>query len=144
MKKAASLLVTALLAAPVLSGCGGDSAYCAAVKDKQSTLDSFGSKKTDNSFSAYTKVARAIAKEAPAGAKKDWTALADATAGVLKAHRAAGIRLEDMTDKDKVAALGTDQLAKLNDAYDTFNSTTKKQGEAVVDNVSAECDITLT
>lgn len=143
MKKAASVLITGVLAATVLAGCGGDSPYCAAVKDKQSSLESFGEKRTNAGFSAYTKVARAIASEAPGGVKKDWTALADATAGVLKAHRSVGIRLEQMSNTAKVAELSTAQLKTINDSYNAFNRATKTQGKAVVDNVVKECKITL-
>jgi hypothetical protein len=142
MSKTASMLVTSVLAVTVLAGCGGDDPYCAAVKENQASLDSFGQKRNEKAFTTYAKALRAIATDAPDTIKDDWSKLGAVTDGVLKAHDKVGLPLQDMTDTAKVAALDSDDLARLNKAYDKFNDT-GKQRKAVVADVKKTCDVTL-
>ena len=83
-----------------------------------------------------------IAKVSPTEVRKDWTALANATSGIVAAQKTAGIPLEDMTDKTKLAKVSPAKQDKLNVAYKAFNGTTA-QRTAVVKNVLQECDIKL-
>ena len=143
MRRHAAVLATAVLALTVLTGCGGEDPYCAAVKEHQSALDSFGQKRTQAGFTTYAEAVRAITATAPDSVRDDWAALGDVTTGVLEAHDKVGIPLEDMNDTATVDGLSADDLATLNDAYDAFNDTAA-QRKAVVANVKTACDITLT
>ena len=142
MKRTATVLVTTIVATMTLTGCGGASDYCEAVDTNKASLNTFGQKRTDAAYAKYAKVFADVAKVAPASVKKDWTALSDATDGVIEAQKTAGVKLEDMTDEAKVKKLGKAELKELNDAYKAFNATTK-QRTAVVKNVLQECDIRL-
>ncbi|MEO6473060.1 MAG: hypothetical protein ABIR57_13800 [Aeromicrobium sp.] len=141
MKRVSVALVVAMMAAGTLSGCGG-SAYCDDIKGGQKTLNSFGQTRTNKAYQGYADLLRKIAKDAPKDVQKDWTKLASRTEGVLAAQKSVGLKLEDMTNTKKVAALKKADLAKLNDAYTSFNGTTKERA-SVVKNVKQECKITL-
>lgn len=142
MNRFASALITTVVAGAVLAGCGGDSPYCASVKENQTALDSFGQKRTTAGFTSYDKAVRAIRKTAPDDIKGDWAALDKALRGVLKAHEEVGISLEDMKDPAKLQALGSDDLATLNDSYERFQKT-GTQRSAIVANIKSSCSITL-
>ncbi len=143
MKRAVVGVVTTVVAFGILSACGGDSAYCAAVKDKQTTLNSLGDKRTNAAYRSYASAFKSVAKVSPPTVKQDWTELAEVTASVLNAQKKVGVKLEEMSDQSKVKGLDTDQLKTLNNAYEAFNKTTP-QRRAVVKNVKEECEITLT
>jgi hypothetical protein len=142
MSRTAAFLVTTIVGATVLSGCGGGSAYCDAVEKDKSSLNTFGEKRTDAAYARYATVFEGVAKVAPKTVKKDWTALADVTKGVIAAQKAVNLKLEEMTDTAKVKKLTEAQLKQLNTAYEAFNGTTA-QRTAVVKNVKQECKITL-
>ena len=142
MKRSATLLVTTIVAATTLSGCGGGNAYCDAVEKDKAALNTFGEKRTDAGYANYAKVFQGVAKAAPAAVRKDWTTLADVTKAVIAAQKGVGLTLEEMTDATKVKKLNAAQLKKLNAAYEAFNGTTA-QRTAVVKNVKQECKITL-
>ena len=143
MKHAVTGVISAAAVIATLTGCAGESAYCTAVKDQEKTLNSLGEKRTNAAYRSYARAFRSVAKVSPESVKQDWTELAEVTASVLNAQDKADIKLEEMTDQDKVAKLGTAQLKSLNNAYEAFNKTTP-QREAVVKNVKEECDIELT
>jgi len=142
MMRAVIVVITTAVAITTLTACGED-AYCSAVKEHESTLNSLGEKRTNAAYRSYARAFRSVAKVSPPAVKKDWTELAEVTASVLNAQDKAGIKLEDMTDQSKVTKLGTEQLKTLNNAYEAFNKTTP-QRRAVVKNVKEECEITLT
>ncbi len=142
MSRTAAILVSTIVGATVLSGCGGGNAYCDAVDKDKTSLNTFGEKRTDAAYAGYAKVLDGVSKEAPASIKKDWKALADATRGVIAAQKAVNLKLEEMTDTAKVKNLNEAQLKQLNTAYEAFNGTTA-QRTAVVKNVKQECKITL-
>jgi hypothetical protein len=142
MSRTAAFLVTTIVGATVLSGCGGGSAYCDAVEKDKSSLNTFGEKRTDAAYARYAKVFEGVAKVAPKTVQKDWTTLADVTKGVIAAQEAVNLKLEEMTDTAKVKTLTEAQLKQLNTAYEAFNGTTA-QRTAVVKNVKQECKITL-
>lgn len=142
MNKTAAVLVTAVVAGSVLAGCGGDDPYCAAVKDNKSALDTFGKKRTDAGFTRYADALRAITTTAPDSSKDDWAKLGSVTSRVVKAHKKAGIALQDMDDPAKVGRLSAADLKSLNNAYAAFNDTTK-QRTAVVKDVKDVCGVTL-
>lgn len=165
MKRVSIALTGAVLAAGVLSGCGGN-AYCDAVKDGQDTLNSFGSSRTSKAFGQYADLLNGIAKVAPADAKQDWTAIADATSDVVRQTSKLGLKLEQIPTqqefgssakaaKAKVAAFNSlrtelkltdaDFAAKspLNKSFLTFSETVKTHGVKVVKNVKQECEIDL-
>jgi hypothetical protein len=131
-----------VMTAGTLSGCAGGKEYCDTVKDGQTTLNKFGKTRSDKAYQGYSNLLGAIAKVAPKDIKPSWTKLADETDGVLEAQKSAGIKLEEMSDTKKVAALKAADLKKLNDAYMGFNGTTKERA-AVVKNVKQECKLTL-
>lgn len=142
MTRTAAFLVSTLVCATVLSGCGGGSAYCDAVEKDKASLNSFGEKRTDAAYAGYAKVLDGVAKVAPKTIKKDWTALADVTKGVIAAQKTVDLKLEEMTITAKVKKLSPAQLKQLNTAYEAFNATTA-QRTSVVKNVKQECKITL-
>jgi hypothetical protein len=142
MRRTATVLVTTIVAATTLSGCGGGSAYCDAVEKNKTSLNTFGEKRTDVAYAGYAKVFSSVAKVAPTDIKKDWTTLADVTKGIIAAQKDAGLKLEEMTNAAKVKKLSQAKLKKLNDAYEAFNGTTA-QRTAVVKNVLQECEIKL-
>ena len=142
MNRFATALVTTAVAGAVLAGCGGDSPYCASVKENQKALDSFGQKRTTAGFTSYDKAVRAIRKTAPDEIKADWAALDKALRGVLKAHDEVGIALEDMKDTTKLQALSSDDLATLNDSYEKFEKT-GSQRSAIVADLKSSCSVTL-
>lgn len=142
MKRVSVALTVMLMAAGTLSGCGGSNEYCDTVKAGQKTLNSFGQTRTDKAYEGYSALLNKIAKVAPKDIKSSWDTLATKTDGVLKAQGAVGLKLEEMTDKKKVAKLKAADLKKLNSAYTAFNGTTKERA-AVVKNVKQECKITL-
>ena len=142
MSRTAAFLASTLVSVAMLSGCGGGNAYCDAVKKDESSLNTFGQKRTDAAYASYVKVFDGVAKVAPASIKKDWKSLADVTKGVIAAQKAVDLKLEDMTDTAKVKKLTPAQLSQLNKAYEAFNGTTTQRA-AVVKNVKQECKITL-
>ena len=142
MTRIAAILISTLVGAMVLSGCGGGSAYCEAVEKDQKSLNTFGDKRSNAAYASYAKVLDGIAKDAPKAIAKDWTALADVTKGVIAAQKAVDLKLEEMTDAAKVKKLSEAQLKQLNTAYQAFNGT-KEQRNAVVKNVKQKCKITL-
>ena len=142
MKSTATVLVMAIVGITTLSGCGGGDPYCEAVDKIKNTLNTFGEKRTNAAYAKYAKVFGDVGKEAPASIKKDWTTLSTVTTGILDAQKKTGLKLEDMTDSEKVKKLSDAQLKELNAAYKTFNGTTK-QRNAVVKNVKQECKINL-
>lgn len=142
MRRTAATVVTGLVAVATLTACSGQSAYCEAVETNTETLNSFGKERTDAAYASYSTTFREVAELAPEAVQEDWTQLAEATDGVIEAQSQVGLALEDMTDEDKVAELGTEQLAQLNEAYEAFNDTSD-QRTAVVTNVKQECEITL-
>jgi hypothetical protein len=142
MKKAATVMVTTIVGITTLSGCGGGNPYCDVVEHNQSTLNTFGQKRTNAAYTKYAKAFADVGKEAPASIKKDWTALSTVTTGILQAQDKAGIKLEEMTDTAKLSKLNKGQLEQINAAYEKFNGT-NKQRNAVVKNVQQECDIKL-
>ncbi|MCW2768665.1 MAG: hypothetical protein JWR27_98 [Aeromicrobium sp.] len=141
MIRTVALLVTTSVAATVLAGCGGDSAYCAAVKEHESALKSYG-KRSNASFTSSTAATRDIGKVAPAEVKKQWSQITAATDGVLAAHRQAGISLQDMTDPAKLAGLDEADRATIQKSYDRFNQS-RTPRKAVVKNIEDECEIRL-
>ncbi|MGH3456656.1 hypothetical protein [Aeromicrobium sp.] len=143
MMHAVAGLITTVLAVSTLTACGGDSPYCTAVKDQKTTLNSLGENRTTAAYRSYARAFRSVAKVSPPAVKKDWTELAEVTASVLNAQDKVGIKLEEMSDVDRVKKLSTGQLKSLNNAYEAFNKTTQ-QRRAVVKNVKQECEITLT
>ncbi len=142
MNKLVTALISTTVVGVMLSACGGEDPYCAAVTSGQKALNSFGEKRTDAGFASYAKAVTAITMTAPDAIKVDWAMLGSVTNGVLKAHEKVGIPLEDMTDPAKVEALSADDLKTLNTAYDAFNNTAA-QRKAVVADVKSTCDITL-
>lgn len=142
MMRAVAGVVTSAIAVTTLTACAGEDPYCTAVKEQSSTLNTLGEKRTTTGYRSYAEAFRSVAKVSPPSVKKDWTELAEVTASVLNAQDKAGIKLEEMTDVDKVEKLSTEQLKSLNNAYEAFNKTTE-QREAVVKNVKQECEITL-
>jgi hypothetical protein len=142
MTRAVIGVIAAVVAFTTLAACGDDP-YCTAVKGQKATLNSLGEKRTNAAYRSYARAFRSVAKVSPAAVKKDWTELAEVTAAVLNAQAQVDIKLEEMSDVDKVKKLTTAQLKTLNSAYEAFNKTTP-QRRAVVKNVKQECDITLT
>jgi hypothetical protein len=142
MNRAATGVLTGAVAIALLAGCGGDDAYCAAVKENRSALDGFGTKDTQADFTTETKAVQNIATTAPDGIKDDWAAVGAAMERVTKAQKAADITLEDMADADALGEVGEKDLAAINKAYDVFNKTTKQRA-AVVKDVRTTCEITL-
>jgi hypothetical protein len=142
MIRTVALLVTTSVAASVLAACGGDSAYCSAVEEHETTLQGFGTKKTDAGFRSYVKVTRQIGNVAPEDVAKQWRTITSATQGVLKAHQQVGISLEDMKDADKLAGLNEADRATIQTSYDRFN-TSRTARKKVVASIRKECDITL-
>lgn len=138
--------VTSIVAATILlaslSGCG-QSPYCKAVDDNKVALNSLGEQRTNEAYRQYARAFRTVANVAPDDVREDWAKLADVTDGVVAAQNKAGIKMEDMLDENEVTKVPTDKLKLLNDAYQAFNDTGKER-KAVVENVKAECDITLT
>jgi hypothetical protein len=141
MMRAVAGVITTVVAMTTLTACGDDP-YCTAVKNHQATLNSLGEKRTDAAYRSYARAFRSVAKVSPASVKQDWTELAEVTASVLNAQGKVGIKLEEMTDAEKVKKLDTEQLKTLTNAYEAFNKTTP-QRRAVVKNVKQECEITL-
>ncbi|AXT85309.1 hypothetical protein C6I20_09005 [Aeromicrobium sp. A1-2] len=142
MKKTAVVLISTIVGATTLAGCGGSNPYCDVVKKDQDTLNTFGQKRTDADYAKYAATFKAVAKDAPSSIKKDWMTLSTVTQGIITAQKDAGLKLEDMTDAAKVKKIDSGQLTKLNTAYKKFNATTA-QRNAVVKNVLQECDIKL-
>lgn len=142
MIRTVALVVTTSVAATVLAACGGDSAYCSAVKDHESSLQGFGSKKTNAAFTSYATVTRQIAKVAPEDVAKQWRSITTATEGVLKAHRQVGVSLEDMKDPDKLLALNEADRATIQASYDRFNRS-RADRKTVVTSIREECDVKL-
>ena len=143
MMRAVIGVIATLVAFTALTACAGEDPYCTAVKKQESTLNSLGEKRTNAAYRSYARAFRSVAKVSPPAVKKDWTELAEVTAAVLNAQGKVDIKLEEMSDADKVKKLDTAQLKTLNNAYEAFNKTTP-QRRAVVKNVKQECEITLT
>jgi hypothetical protein len=141
--KTAAALATTLLAAAVLSGCGGDSAYCAAVKDNQRALDSFGTTPTDAAFAKEARAVRRVAATDPEKVADDWSAIDRAMRGVQKAQKKAGITFDGLNDPEKRAEADDADVEAIQKAYARFNDTAK-QRKTVVDDVKKTCDVTLT
>ncbi|AWB92539.1 hypothetical protein [Aeromicrobium chenweiae] len=142
MHRTAALLVATIVATTTLAACGGDSEYCAAVKKDESTLNTFGKKRTDAAFAKYRRTTRTLATLAPEGAKKDWTALTTALNGVVDAQKAVGLKLEDIS-ASSVAKLPVEQSESLSDAYTAFNKAVARHGKRVEANVKSECGVEL-
>ncbi|MGI9083973.1 MAG: hypothetical protein ACR2FE_01615 [Aeromicrobium sp.] len=142
MMRAVAGVVTTALAITTLTACAGEDPYCVAVEEQKATLNSLGEKRTDAAYRSYARAFRSVAKVSPPAVKKDWTELAEVTASVLNAQEKADIKLEEMSDVEKVKKLSIEELKSLNNAYEAFNKTSQ-QRRAVVKNVKQECEITL-
>ena len=142
MNRTVAALVTGLVATGVLSGCGGDSPYCAAVKDNQPALNTFGRATTDAAFAKEAKAVRAIAATDPEKVAKDWTAIDRAMRGVLSAQKKTGLTFADLADPDKRADADSDDIETVNKAYAAFNDTSSAR-LAVVRDVSSTCKVDL-
>lgn len=140
--KTAAVLATTLLAAAVLSGCGGDSAYCAAVKENQRALDRFGSATTDAAFAKEARAVRSIAATDPEKVAGDWTTIDRAMQGVQKAQKKAGITFDGLNDPDKRAEADDADVEAIEKAYARFNDTTKQRTTVVAD-VEKTCKVSL-
>lgn len=141
MRRLATTTVTVLVTSLALTSCG-TSDYCAAVEKHEESLNTYGSDKTNEAYTASVAMFREIAKVAPEKVTEDWTALADVTQGVLDAQEEVGVSLEDLTNPEQVAGLDGDDVKTLNEAYAAYNDSVE-QRESVVDNVKEECEITL-
>lgn len=142
MNRIVAALVTATAVGSLLAGCGGDSPYCAAVKENQKALETFNAKPSTKTYTTYAEAVKAIRAEAPAAVKSDWTKLGTAIDGVLAAQKKADIPLEDVADTSKVEQLDSDDLATLKKAYDAFNKTAP-QRKAIVADIQKTCDVSL-
>ncbi len=142
MTRLAGPAALALAASVLLGGCSSPSAYCQLVQDDQKALDSFGKERTTAAFTADAKRFRRLADLASASVADDWTRLAEVTERVLAAHEKSGLSLEDAQDPAVLAETDSDDLDRVNKAYEKFNATSKERA-AVVKNVSDECDIDL-
>lgn len=142
MTRTAAVVAVTLLGGSLLGGCGGDSPYCAAVKQNQAALNSFGTAVSDATFAKEAKAVRAVAATDPEKTAKDWTAIDKAMRTVLKAQKKTGMTFADLGDPDKRAAADSDDIETINKAYGAFNDTAE-QRKAVVEDVSSTCDVTL-
>jgi hypothetical protein len=142
MNKTVQLLVTGVVAASVLAGCGGDDPYCAAVKEQKTSLDSFGAKKTDKGLKREAEAVRIIATEAPDKAKKNWSTVGAALDDVLAALKSADTTLQAMADPQTVRDMDQDDVDRIRKAYDVFNETSVQRA-ALVKDIASTCDITL-
>ncbi|MBD8606184.1 hypothetical protein IFT73_04910 [Aeromicrobium sp. CFBP 8757] len=140
--RTAAAVVATLLGAGLLGGCGGDSPYCAAVKENQSALDSFGTKVSDKTFAREARAVRAIAATDPAKVGDDWTAIDKAMRRVLSAQKKTGMTFADLNDPEQRADADSDDLETVTKAYGVFNDTAQ-QRKAVVEDVETTCDVTL-
>lgn len=140
--KTAAVLATTLLAAAMLSGCGGDSAYCTAVKDNQRALDTFGTATTDAAFAKSARAVRRVAATDPEKVGRDWKAIDQAMRGVQKAQKKAGITFDGLNDPEKRAEADDADVEAIEKAYARFNDTAK-QRKAVAEDVKKTCDVTL-
>lgn len=141
MRRVAAAVAVATMALASLTGCG-QSEYCAAVETHQDTLNTLGQDRSNEAYRKYARALRAVASVAPENVRSDWIALADVTDGVLRAQQKAGIKLQEMLIEDKLVQLSPEDRKALNQAYEAFNNT-GDQRKAVVKNVKAECEITL-
>lgn len=141
MRRFAAGIAVAIVGSVTLAGCG-QSEYCAAVEAHQDTLNTLGQHRTNEAYRTYARALRAVATVAPQDVRKNWVVLADVTDGVLRAQRQAGIKLQEMLIEDKLMQLSADDRKALSDAYEAFNNTGDER-KAVVKNVKAECEITL-
>ena len=142
MNRIGVTLVTLAVSGSVLAGCGGDSPYCAAVKEHQVTLGSFGKAATDAAFAKEARAVREIAATKPEKVAKDWSAIDRAMRGVQAAQKKTDLTFAELADPEKRAAADTDDVETIDKAYAAFNDTAK-QRTAVVKDVKTTCDITL-
>jgi len=142
MRKTVQLLVTGVVAASVLAGCGGDDPYCAAVKEQKTSLDSFGTKKTDKGLKAEAEAVRIIATEAPDTSKKNWSKVGAALDDVLEALKSGDTTLQAMADPETVREMPQDDVDRIRKAYDVFNQTSTQRA-ALVKDIASTCDIAL-
>lgn len=140
MRRFAAGVAVAIMALGSLTGCG-QSDYCKAVETHQDTLNTLGQNRTSKAYRKYARALRAVANVAPQNVRKNWITLADATDGVLRAHAQIHLPLE-ASNSQTFAKLSADQLRTVNAAYEAFNNTGDER-KAVVKNVKAECEITL-
>jgi len=140
MRRFAAGIAVAIMACASLAACG-QSDYCKAVETHEDTLNTLGQNKSNAGYRKYARALRAVANVAPQGVRKDWITLADATDGVVRAHGRIGLPLE-ASNSQTFAKLSADQLRTVNTAYEAFNNTGDER-KAVVKNVKAECEITL-
>jgi hypothetical protein len=131
-----------LLAASLLAGCGGDSPYCAAVKENQTALNSFGSAVTDATFAKQAAAVRQIAKTDPEKVGDDWAAIDKAMRRVLSVQKKTGLTFDDLNDPEKRAEADGDDIEAVNKAYGAFNDTAK-QRKAVAEDAATTCDVRL-
>jgi hypothetical protein len=142
MNRTVQLLVTGVVAASVLAGCGGDDPYCAAIKEQKTALDSFGSKKTDKGLKREAEAVRIIATEAPDKSKKSWSTVGAALDDVLAALKSADTTLQEMADPATIRAMEQDDVDRIRKAYAVFNETSVQRA-ALVKDIASTCDITL-
>jgi hypothetical protein len=142
MRNTVQLLVTGVVAAAVLAGCGGDDPYCAAVKEQKTSLDSFGTKKTDKGLKAEAEAVRIIATEAPDTSKKNWSTVGAALDDVLKALKSGDTTLQAMADPETIREMPQDDVDRIRKAYAVFNETSVQRA-ALVKDIASTCDIAL-
>ncbi|MDO9400748.1 MAG: hypothetical protein Q7T46_04740 [Polaromonas sp.] len=144
MRRIVAALVTCVTAAAVLSGCGGDSPYCATVRDTEAQLRAIGSAQDDADLARAAGAANRIATVAPAPVDADWKGIADALTSFATTLKKVGVtyqdllaqqNLQDLTDADRTELRAS--LAELEKANDP--TVTKR----INDQVQDECDIVI-
>ncbi|MCW2841694.1 MAG: hypothetical protein JWR55_3177 [Aeromicrobium sp.] len=142
MNRTAAGVLTGVVALAVLSGCGGEDPYCAAVTENKTALDGFGTRGTQADFTAETKAVRSVTTAAHDDIKDDWSAVGAAMARVAKALKAADVSIEDLDDAEVRRDMSQEHLDEIRASYEAFNQTSK-QRTAVVEDVLQKCEITL-
>jgi len=101
------LLLAALLALTLLSGCGGGDDYCDAVKANQARLTDVTGSEGPGALLAALPVFRDLAEEAPDDIADDWQAFLDPLEGLDAALRDAGVDPATYDAKHPPADLGS-------------------------------------
>ncbi|MFY0406051.1 hypothetical protein [Solicola sp. PLA-1-18] len=144
MRRSLGAVVATTAAAAVLTACGGDSPYCATIRDTEGQLRAIGNAATDADLATAAGAAQRIADVAPEPVDADWRGIASALTSFAETLKTVGITYQDLLAQQNLQDLTDDDRAKLTTSLEQLrqaNSSTVTT--RINDQVQDECDIVI-
>ena len=147
MKRLTSMLASTVIAASLLTGCGGGSdEYCDTLKSTQDDFEDFEASDFSN-FDEFTERVDELADDAPDEVKDDWKVLADAFNAFVDALDEAGLEpadLEGLASGELPEGVDMEALTEaMTEAQALGGAEFEEATAAIEKHAKDECDIDL-